>query len=265
MRVYRKRQSNLYQPGSRNPFRISRSKIDLFLQCPRCFYLDRRLGLGRPGMPAFSLNSTVDALFKKEFDLLRKKGEAHGLMKKYGIEAIPFAHPQLPVWRDDMYAYVGACVLHQPTNLEICGIVDDLWIDKARELLVVDYKATSTNKEISLDDEYKQSYKKQAEVYQWIFRQLKFEVSDTAYFVFANASRNHPSFDGLLQFELSIISYQGDDSWVEKTLVEIKNCLEGDKIPQSFNDCEHCGYRKLACEQESLGKNKDSPYQEKLI
>ena len=265
MRVYRKRQSNLYQPGNKNPFRISRSKIDSFLNCPRCFYLDRRLGLGRPGMPAFSLNSAVDALFKKEFDLLRKKGEAHSLMKKYGIEAIPIDHPQLPVWRDDMYAYVGALVLHQPTNLEICGIVDDLWVNKEKELLVVDYKATSTNKEISLDDEYKQSYKRQAEIYQWIFRQLKFKVNNTAYFVFANASRNHPSFDGILQFELSIIDYQGDASWVEKTLADIKDCLESNKIPPASESCEHCAYRKLTCQEEDLQNEKKSSYQEKLI
>src|SRR3989344_4517655 len=114
------RKSNVYAPGSKEPFRLSRTRIDLFLNCPRCFYLDRRLGIDRPGIPAFSLNSAVDKLLKNEFDLLRDKGESHELMKKYKIDAIPFSHPDLSVWRDDFYQYVGASIFHKKTNLQIC-------------------------------------------------------------------------------------------------------------------------------------------------
>lgn len=242
---YRQRQGNLYRPGQKFPFRISRSKIDSFLECPRCFYLDRRLGLGRPSMPGWALNSAVDALLKKEFDLLRRKGQAHELMKKYQIDAVPFSHPKLPVWRDDVWQFLGASALHQPTNLEICGIIDDLWINKKEELLIVDYKSTSTSQEISLEDEYKQGYKKQMEIYQWIFRKMGFKVNDTGYFVYANASKNRPKFDGRLEFELMILSYQGDDSWVEPTIKKIKDCLESDQIPAVGEKCEHCEYRRL--------------------
>ncbi len=249
MNKYRQRENNLYQAGSKSPFRISRSKIDLFLQCPRCFYLDRRIGLGRPGMPGFALNSAVDQLLKNEFDLLRQNGQAHELMKKYQIEAIPFKHPDLPAWRDDHYQFVGACVLDQPTNLEVCGIIDDVWVNRNEELLLVDYKSTSTSKEISLEDEYKQAYKKQMEVYQWIFRKKGFKVSKTGYFVFANAGRNRPQFDGRLEFELTIIPYQGDDSWLEPTLLEIKKCLESEQIPAASQDCEYCEYRRLIGEK----------------
>jgi RecB family exonuclease len=245
MNKYRQRQRNIYSSRVRYPFRISRSKIDLFLQCPRCFYLDRRLGLGKPSMPGFALNTAVDALLKKEFDLLRKKGQTHELMKKYKIEAIPFAHPQLPQWRDDYYQFKGISVLHRPTNLEICGIIDDVWLNKKEELLIVDYKSTSTQQEISLEDEYKQMYKKQMEVYQWIFRQLGFPVNDTGYFVYANAGKNRPKFDARLEFELQIIAYRGSDTWVEPTIFAIKKCLDSPKIPQPNPDCEYCAYRKL--------------------
>lgn len=244
MGYYRQRLRNVYDPKSLKPFRISRSKIDLFLECPRCFYLDRRLGLGRPSMPGFSLNSAVDALLKKEFDLLRKKGQKHELMNKYGLDAVPFQHKDLPIWRDDVYKYEGAKVLHKATNLEICGIVDDIWINKKEELIIVDYKSTSTNQEISLEDEYKQGYKKQLEIYQWIFRQLGFRVCRTGYFIFANADKNLPKFDGKLNFEVTLIPHEGDDSWVEPTIFEMKECLEG-KMPPKSQTCEYCTYRKL--------------------
>ncbi len=239
---YRKRTRNLYDPNSNEPFAVSRSRIDRFMGCPRCFYLDRRLGLDRPSMPGFSLNNAVDALLKKEFDILREKGRAHDLMREYRIDLIPLQHKDLPIWRDDIYKYVGAAVLHKPTNLKIQGIVDDIWADKNEVFYIVDYKATSTKEEISLEDEYKQGYKRQVEVYQWIFRQMGFKVSETAYFVFANATKEPDRFDKKLEFKLSIISHEGDDTWIEPTIYKIKECLDSDEIPEVTPDCEYCGY-----------------------
>ncbi|HUW22158.1 MAG TPA: PD-(D/E)XK nuclease family protein [Candidatus Bathyarchaeia archaeon] len=245
MNKYKQRERNLFSSNSKIPFRISRGKIDLFLDCSRCFYLDRKLGLARPSMPGFALNSAVDQLLKNEFDLLRKNGEKHELMKRYGINAVPYSHPDLPVWRDDIYRFIGASIIHKPTNFEICGIIDDVWINQKAELVIVDYKSTSTSQKISLEDEYKQSFKKQLEIYQWIFRRMGFQVNDTGYFVYANAGRNRPKFDGRLEFELMILSHQGDDSWVEPVILAIKKCLEDDKIPAANPSCEYCQYRKL--------------------
>lgn len=241
---YKRRVRSLFDPASPEPFRLSRSKLDLFMECPRCFYLDRRLGIGRPSIPAFTLNSAVDSLLKKEFDLLRKSGEAHELMKKYHIDAKPFKHPELPVWRDDMYRYEGASALDEKSNFIVAGIVDDIWEDSSGKLLIVDYKATSTSKEISLEDRWKQGYKKQIEVYQWIFRKKGFDVSDMGYFVFANAARNRPKFDGKLEFVLSIVSHKGNASWIEPLLIEIRKTLSSDKLPDCGPDCEYCAYRE---------------------
>lgn len=247
MNKYKQRKRNLYNPSLKIPFRISRGKIDLFLECPRCFYLDRRLGLGRPSIPGFALNLAVDALLKNEFDLLRKKGEQHKLMKQYKIDAVPFSHPDIKEWRNN---FVGKQYLHEGTNFLIFGAVDDLWINKKEELLIVDYKATSTSQEISLEDEYKQNYKKQMEVYQWLFRQSGFKVSNTGYFIFANAGKNRPKFDARLEFELQIIAYKGDDSWVEPAIFAMKKCLDSDKIPSASENCEYCAYRRLISKEE---------------
>ncbi|MFC1711187.1 PD-(D/E)XK nuclease family protein [Patescibacteria group bacterium] len=247
MNKYKQRQKNLYSSSAQTPFKLSRSKVDMFMQCPRCFYLDRRLGLGRPSMPGWALNSAVDQLLKNEFDLLRKKGQTHELMKQYKIDAIPFTHPDIEEWRNN---FVGKQYLHEGTNLLIFGAVDDVWINKKDELLIVDYKATSTSKEISLEDEYKQGYKRQMEIYQWIFRQSGFKVSPVGYFVFANAGKNRLKFDARLEFELSIVLHKGDDSWVEPTVYAMKKCLDSGSIPKAGEKCEYCQYRKLMKKEE---------------
>jgi CRISPR/Cas system-associated exonuclease Cas4 (RecB family) len=236
-----KRNSHLYNPNSKSPFKISRSKIDLFLECPKCFYLDRKLGVARPSIPAFTLNAAVDILLKKEFDLLRKKGEAHEIMKKYKIDAIPYEHPDIDKWRNN---FVGKQFLHEKTNLLIFGAVDDIWINPKEELIIVDYKATSTERRISLEDKWKQAFKKQMEVYQWIFEKSGFKVARTAYIVYANAIKGRPKFDGKLEFELSLHPHRGDTSWVEPVIREIKKCLDSEKIPEAGRECEYCSYRE---------------------
>jgi len=55
-----------YDPKGKNNWKLSRSKIDLFVECPRCFYIDNRFGVKRPPMYPYNLNSAVDTLLKKE-------------------------------------------------------------------------------------------------------------------------------------------------------------------------------------------------------
>ena len=171
-------------------------------------------------------------------------------MVQYGIDAVPFSHPDLPFWRDDVYHYVGASVLDEQTGFQVQGIIDDVWITPQGELNIVDYKATSTASEISLDDEFKQSYKRQMEVYQWIFRKMGFKVSPVGYFVFANALKDRKLFDNKLKFELTILTHHGDDSGVSSTLMDMKAILESDTIPEANPDCEYCEYRRLTKEVE---------------
>ncbi len=237
---------NVYSPSLRTPFKLSRSKIELYTECKRCFYLDRRLGVGRPPGFPFTLNSAVDALLKKEFDIHRAAGTPHPLMKAYGVDAVPFPHEMMNEWREN---FKGIQYLHEPTNFIVTGAVDDIWVNPKQELIVVDYKATSTSGEITLDAEYRQSYKRQMEIYQWLLRKSGFKVWDTGYFVYANGDKDKEAFDGKLEFNVVLLPYTGNDTWVEPTLHEIKKCLEGE-LPAADSECEYCAYRDAAGEYE---------------
>ena len=238
-----KRSRNIFDPTSREPFKVSRSKIELFLDCPRCFYLDRRLGVGRPPGFPFSLNSAVDTLLKKEFDIHRTNKTTHPLMKAYGIDAIPFNHKDLAIWREN---FKGVQYLHPKTNLIITGAIDDVWRSPDGELMVVDYKATSKNEEVSLDADWQMSYKRQMEMYQWLLRQNGFKVSDVGYFVYVNGRTDVKAFDGKLEFNVKIIPYQGNDKWVDGAIVDLHKCLIEDKVPVASSDCDYCSYREAA-------------------
>lgn len=237
-----KRTTGLYKPGAREPFKLSRSKIDLFLECPRCFYFDRRLGIGRPPGFPFTLNAAVDALLKQEFDIHRAQGTKHPLMAKYGIDAVPVSHEDLDKWRHN---FTGIQALHEATNLLIFGAIDDLWQNGKGEYIVVDYKATAKAEEITeLNQDWHRSYKRQMEVYQWLLRQNNYKVSNTGYFVYCNGIADAEAFDQKLEFRVNLIPYEGDDSWIEKTILDIHQCLNQDEIPPAGHDCDYCSYLK---------------------
>ncbi len=233
------RKKNLFDPQAKTPFKLSRSKLENFMKCPRCFYLDRRLGVSQPSIPAFTLNSAVDELLKKEFDIYRGQKKAHPLMVQYGIDAVPFAHPMLSQWQEN---FKGVQHHHLDTNLIVTGAVDDLWQASSGEIFVVDYKSTSTRDPIDLDSEYKQAYKRQIEIYQWLLRKQNLRVASTGYFLFANANKDKRAFDGKLVFDLQIIAYAGDDSWVEDVICKAYQCLKSETIPDYSSDCEYCQY-----------------------
>ena len=164
---YWRERSQPYKPGQTAPFKVSRSKIELYKQCPRCFWLDTRLKITRPNSPPFNINKAIDELFKKEFDSYRAKKEPHPLMVEYGVKGIPFAHKNLDTWREN---FVGVVSIHTPTNLHVFGAIDDAWVNEAGELMVVDYKATAKDREVSIESDWQISYKRQMEVYQWLLR-----------------------------------------------------------------------------------------------
>ena len=179
---------NIYNPLATEPFKISRSKLELFIRCNRCFYIDRRLGVGHPDSLSFSLNLAVDELLKKEFDTYRTEQKSHPLCMENNINVIPFKHANLESWRKSLHE--GVQYVMPNTNFLIQGGIDDVWINpETEELIIVDYKATSKKGDVDLNADWQICYKRQAEIYQWLFRKNGFKVSSVAYFVYCNAKK----------------------------------------------------------------------------
>jgi hypothetical protein len=250
-------------------FRLSRSKLELFVECPRCFYLDNKLGTARPRGPAFTLNVAVDALLKKEFDTHRAKGEPHPLMRRYEIDAIPYDHEMMDIWREN---FKGIDYKHEATGFVVSGAVDDVWVNPKGELIVVDYKATSKDGEIETlaDSAWEQQYRRQMGIYQWLLKQNGFKVNSTGYFVYCNAGSDKEAFDGQLEFKVTIVPCEGTTEWVEPALMDAKKCLDGSTIPPAGPKCDFCTYRDAAGKafrsviEESLKNKKDETKSKKL-
>jgi hypothetical protein len=232
---------SLYAPTS-TAFKMSRSKLELFMSCSRCFYLDRKCGIKRPEGYSLTLYNTIDILLKKEFDIYRALQEPHPEIKRNGIYAVPYAHPMLAQWRDP---YKGIQYAVPNTNILLTGAVDDLWFDlKFGDIIVVDYKATSWNGAININASWQDGNKRQLEIYQWLLRKNDLEVSKTAYLLYCNGKSDADFFNNQLKFEMSLMPYiaEGDGSWVEDMVVRAYECLQSDVVPEPNETCKHCCY-----------------------
>ena len=231
-----------YNPSEERLFKLSRSKVESFIKCKRCFFLDRKLGISQPDGFPFNLNSAVDNLLKNEFDYYRNIQKPHPYISKIGINAVPFQHKHIEKWRAN---FTGVSYDHLDLKFHLFGAVDDLWINlDSQELIVVDYKATSKKAEINIDAPWQMSYKRQMEFYQYLLRKNGFKVSDIGYFVYCNGIREKEMFDEKLEFKISLISHIGSDNWVEPTLLKAHETLNQNNIPEHNQNCDYCLYQK---------------------
>ena len=217
---------------------LSRSKIDLFVECPRCLYLDVALGIRRPSSPPYTLNNAVDTLLKAEFDGYRARREPHPLFEEAGLDAVPFAHPELDRWRHN---FTGVRWTDDATGWTLYGAIDDLWQAATGELMVADYKATARAETPTTAGLYP-SYQRQMEVYQFLVRRQGLEVSNRGWFVYANGNARAGEFGGTLRFSTHMVPYEGDDAWVLDMFRRTVATIADASLPAPGEDCEWCRY-----------------------
>ena len=239
-----------YDPANKKPYELSRSRIENFVQCPACFYLKQVKGVEFPSIPGFNINEATDVLLKRDFDKYRGKDVTHPFLINQGLpHLIPFQHEDFEKWTQSLHFGAAGRMnfVHEPTNLLVGGGLDDVWLNtETNRLHIVDYKSTSQKsegKEITLDDPWKESYKRQMDLYVWVMRNKGFDVDSLGYFLYCDGDR-FGSYDFLgekhasMRFKMSLISYETESNWIEDTLSSIKNCLMSPEMPSHTEGCE---------------------------
>jgi len=241
-----KRHRGKFNPDNPYPYELSRSRVETFLRCKACFWLHQIHKVPPPEIPSFTINSTTDILLKRDADTVRGKS-ALPLWEQAGLEhIIPFDHEHLNNWTNSLHYGLNDSyfnTVHKETNIKFGGGLDDVYLNtETDQIHIIDYKSQAQGtrnpdtyevKPSSLNDPWKIGYKRQMDMYVWVARQKGLNVSNTGYFVYVDAQHKH--IEGMLidrdptiawmKFNASIIPYEADTSWVEPTLVEIKNFL----------------------------------------
>ena len=224
--------------------KLSRSTVERYITCPRCCVLEKNYKIKPPSLP-FTLNIAVDNLCKNEFDHFRALQEPHPLFNQFSIDAVPFKHKNLDNWRNN---FKGLRYKSLENNYDFGGAIDDVWQKRNGELIVVDVKATSKNnfdwQETFNKYEYPKAYKRQLEMYQWLFKKNGFEVAEEAYLVYFNGKKNEKFFHNKLQFDVHLIKLDSSSDWVEDKVIKTVNLIRSKSFPKPSLNCEVCNYLK---------------------
>ena len=134
----------------------------------------------------------------------------------------------MDTWRNN---FKGAYYLDEDQGFNFGGAVDDILKDNG-ELILADVKATSKNlfdwEDTYSKYDYAHAYRRQLEMYQWVFRNLGCEVSNEGYLLYFNGLKNEP-FNQELKFEKHLIKLDCSDDWVEDAILNARALLVQDQ------------------------------------
>ncbi|KKR37033.1 MAG: hypothetical protein UW46_C0001G0013 [Candidatus Yanofskybacteria bacterium GW2011_GWF1_44_227] len=223
-----------------NYLKISRSGLKLFLECPRCFWLDNKHKIKRPPSFPYTLSSAVDFLVKKEFDQYRAQGVLPPAFAKLGLDAKLFSDPKLSTWREN---FVGIQYFDESLNAMLYGAVDDILEFSDGSLAVIDYKSTGSREPHIYDD-----YQKQMDTYTHLLDMNGYKTIGKAYFHFFIVDKTPDRFDYKLNFNEEIKDITVDPTWVADVFERAVKTARQTKSPVSAIDCKHCNYVDAAIE-----------------
>ena len=222
--------------------KISRYAVEKFLNCKRCFFLEQKHKVRLQSLP-FTLNNAVDNLCKNEFDHYRRLQNPHPLFIKNNIEAVPFKHENIDVWRSNFRGIRYKSNYHK---YDFGGAIDDVWVKDNGDLIIADIKATSKNEfdwsETFNKYDYPKAYKRQLEMYQWLLKKNGFKVSQDAFIIYFNGRKNEKFFKNTLSFDSHVIKLKCSTDWVEQAIIDTVQLLKSKTFPKPSPTCEQCTY-----------------------
>lgn len=210
--------------------KISRSKIELFIECQRCFWLDAKYKIKRPeGIKGTYLGSKYDSILKNEFDKHRQNNTKPQELDKYNFDLYSNLE-KLKKWRNDLGFY------HLNHKIYYYGKIDDLLINKEKELIPFDFKTTlSKNKKI---ENYENYYKRQLEIYGYFLKKQKEQVINLGILYVIEIEINE-NFEKIERRELIFVKNLNYDIY-DEILDKLKEVYFSAKEPTLNPKCEYC-------------------------
>jgi CRISPR/Cas system-associated exonuclease Cas4 (RecB family) len=219
--------------------KVSYTDIEDYSWCCRCLYLKRNFGVYKPNDEEFFRRfNLIDQLMKSYFDQYRKESYSESarppLLIEHGIDAIPYDHKDLAEWRDYKR---GIGSIDRFNNIELNGVIDDIWINSQGQLIIVEYKTSQNKNPFRVDLRHIQ----QVSFYTYLLKERCLNLCDTGYIVYLNII---PALTGqdVLNFKCELQKVKIDYSWVNKKVRSIRDCLDQREIPAAGKSCALCKY-----------------------
>ncbi len=224
--------------SNNKPIQLSPNSLNLYLECPHCFWLEKREGIRRPPPYPYALNAAVDVLLKEEFDKYRKKRELHPLLVANNIPAKLFPNQKLlDEWRNN---FKGIRYYDAELDATLFGAVDDILEFSDGKLAPLDYKSTGSKVANVYD-----RFQLQMDVYTFLLEKNGYKTVRKGCLAFYIVDKEN-GFNGRLPFRKEIHMIDTDPSYVQGIFTEAVELLRKDAPPPHSPDCKFGQWFKQA-------------------
>lgn len=213
--------------------RFSPSSLNLFLDCARCFWLEKVKSIKRPRGIFPSLPGGMDRVIKTHFDLFRPKGVLPPELKGRDFEGIKLFPDQklLEKWRD----WRTGLTCQTAGGAQLIGALDDLLVKDGLHV-PFDYKTKGSP---TTEADAIRYYQNQLDCYALLLELNKFQTAGFAFLLYF--SPQTMSEQGSATFHVQAIRIATDPRRAEETIKKAVSSISG-PMPASGERCEYCAW-----------------------
>lgn len=220
--------------AKQDEIRLSPSSLNLFLECPLCFWLRYRRGILRPEGYHATLLNKIDKEIKEYFDKFRgslppeidKKIEGK-LMKDLSL---------LKRWRNSR---TPGLIYYLEPQIRLAGALDDCLIvgtGKNPRYVPIDFKAKGTPP----DEEIPIYSQNQLDCYGLLLEKNKYQIKGIGYLIYYILDKIEEN--GTAKFEVKVVKVKINPERALKIAKEAIKVLKG-PMPEPNLLCQYCKYR----------------------
>ena len=198
-----------------NPIKLSPSTLNLFLDCPRCFWLDKVKGIKRPRGIFPSLPGGMDRVIKVHFDNFRAKNVLPPELNGANFEGVKLFSNQaeLEKWRN----WRTGLEYRDNDGSVLSGALDDLLVKTGR-YIPFDYK---TKGSVTTEEDAIKYYQNQLDCYSLLLEENKMPTAGYGFLLYYSPKCVNPS--GIVDFELQAIKIKTNHESAKSNAVLFTN------------------------------------------
>jgi len=211
-------------------YKLSPSTLNLFLDCPRCFWLDKVKNIKRPRGIFPSLPGGMDLVIKSYFDKYRANGKLPPEINGKVPGRLFADTTVLEKWRS--WRSTNLCYEDKALNAALSGALDDCLIEDGCHI-PLDYKTRGSQ----LTEDPRKYYQTQLDCYCLMLESSGYRTKGLAYLAYYWPLEARE--EGIMQFHVEPIKIETSLASAKKIFTDAVNLLSSG-IPAANLGCEYC-------------------------
>lgn len=211
---------------------LSPSSLNLFLECPKCFWLYKAKGIHRPEGPVSSLPNGMDLLIKKYFDKYRTSRKLPPEIEGKTEGKLFEDQKLLNNWRD--WRNSNLRYEDKKLNAILRGGLDECFV-LGNAYIPVDYKTRG----FDLKKDSEKYYQNQLDCYTFLLQANGFPHLSFGYLIFYIPKEIKEN--GVVKFSIKPKKVKTNPNEAKRIFEEAVRMLRG-PVPKSHSECKFCSW-----------------------